>query len=74
MNTNIEEYEKLRMRINNLHNIIGNIQLLLNSIGDSDICPFCRSKINIDKLREEYNMRKKKVNELDRSIQYLDIE
>ena len=74
MAKNIEEYEILQMKIYEYHRIIGNIQLLLNSIGNSDICPFCRSKIDINTLKEEYNKRKKEVNKLDSSIQYLNIE
>lgn len=71
---NIKEYEILRTKINKLHRIIGNIQLLLNSIEDSDICPFCRSKIDVNVLKKEYNTRKKEVNKLDSGIQYLNIE
>lgn len=71
---NIEEFEIHQTKVNDLHNIIGNIQLLLNSIGDSDICPFCRSKIDVNALKKEYNQRKKEVNKLDSDIQYLNVE
>ncbi len=68
------EYEMLRTKINEFHRIIGNIQLLLNTIGNSDICPYCRSKINVNTLKREYNKRKIDVNKLDKGIQYLNIE
>lgn len=70
----LKEYEKQKTKINNLHRIIGHIQLLLNSIGDSDICPFCRSKIDVNVLKEEYLRRKKEVNKLDSNIHYVNVE
>lgn len=69
----IREYELLQTKINKLHRTIGNIQLLLNSIKDSDICPFCLSKIDVNILKKEYNRRKKEVNKIDSNIQYLNI-
>jgi superfamily II DNA/RNA helicase len=73
-NETIEEYEIRQAKINKLHLIIGNMQCLLNSIDNSDICPFCRSKIDVNALKKEYNKRKKEVNKLDSDIQYLNIE
>jgi len=71
---NIKEYEIQRAKINNLHHIISNIQLLLSSIGNSNICPFCRSKVDVNALKKEYNNMKIAVNLLDSGMQYLNVE
>lgn len=70
---NIEEFEKHQTKVNKLHNLIGNIQLLLNEIGNSDVCPFCRNKVDLSALKEEYNEHKKEVNKLDTNIQYRNV-
>ncbi len=74
MSEKLKKYEILQTKINKLHHIISNIQLLLSCIDSSNICPFCRSKINVNVLKKEYNRRKKEVNKLDSGIQYLNME
>ena len=69
----IEKMED-RAKVVKLHRIIGHIQLLLSTIGNSDICPFCRSKIDVNALKVEYNRRQKEVNKLDSCIQYINVE
>lgn len=74
MTEKIDEYERLHLRRNKLDKIIGHIQLLLSTIGNSDICPFCRSKIDVNALKKEYNRRKKEFNKLSPDVQYLNVE
>lgn len=73
-NMSEEEYELYHKKLGVLWNDISNLQLLFTHIGNSNVCPYCRSKIDVEALKILYNEEKKRYNKLSPDVQFSDVE